>query len=326
MFCDEVEESFMRKPMTYMGVALAMMAASPAFAEWPEKPINLIVAYSPGGGTDVSARTLQPMLEKELGVDVVVVNRPGAGGETGHTAISQAAPDGYTIGILNLPPMLTIPITRDAAFTADDFTPVAGLVRDPSAISVPASSPFNTLDELLAYAKENPGAITIGTTGVGTDDHLAMRYLSDAADVQLTNVPFPGGGPARTALLGGHVSAAALNLGEAMPAAQNGDVRILAQFSDERSEFAPEIPTVMELGYDVQMLSERGIGMPAGVDSEIVEKLSAAIGRVAADPAFVEKNAERFTEVSYRDTQAFADHIAKLKQAYQAMWDEAPWQ
>ena len=136
------------------------------------------------------------MLEAELGQSVVVVNRPGAGGEVGHTAIAQAQADGYTIGILNIPPMLTIPITRDAAFTADDFIPVAGLVRDPSALSVHANSPFQTLDELVAFAKENPGAVTVGTTGVGTDDHLAMRYFADAAGIKLTHVPFAGGGPA----------------------------------------------------------------------------------------------------------------------------------
>lgn len=311
---------------TIFTVSAFMIAAGPALAEWPEQPINMIVAYSPGGGTDVSARTLQPMLEEELGVDVVVVNKPGAGGETGHTAIAEADPDGYTIGILNLPPMLTIPITRDAAFTVEDFTPVAGLVRDPSAISVPADSAFETLEDLITYAEENPGAVTIGTTGVGTDDHLAMRYLADAAGVELTNVPFPGAGPARTALIGGHVSAAALNLGEALPAAESGDVRILAQFSGTQSEFAPDVPTVSSLGYEVQMLSERGIGMPAGVNEEIVRKLSAAIGRVAENEEFRVKNAERFTEVVYRDTLAFKDHIGALQENYQQMWNEAPWQ
>ena len=307
-------------------VAAMLAATTPALAEWPEKPIDLIVAYSAGGGTDVTARTLQPMLEAALGQSVVVVNRPGAGGEVGHAAIASAKPDGYTIGILNLPPMLTIPITRDAAFTADDFIPVAGLVRDPSALSVHANSPFRTLDELVAFAKENPGAVTVGTTGVGTDDHLAMRYFADAAGIELTHVPFAGGGPARTALIGGHVSAAALNLGEAAPAAKEGRVRILTQFSDTVSEFAPDVPTAMSLGYDVRMLSERGIGMPAGVDPAIVEKLAAAIAEVTANAEFGKRNADRFTEVVYKSTEDFGAHIRKLKKDYQAMWDEAPWQ
>lgn len=131
-----------------------MLAAAPAWAEWPEKSIELIVAYSPGGGTDITARVLQPLLEKELGQKVVVINRPGAGGEIGHAALANAKADGYTMGIVNIPPMLTIPITRKASFATDDIQPVAGLVQDPSALSVPASSPFLTLDELVAFAKK----------------------------------------------------------------------------------------------------------------------------------------------------------------------------
>lgn len=309
-----------------IAIVVAALAVSPVFARWPEKPINLIVAYSAGGGTDVTARTLQPFLEKVLGQDVIVVNRPGAGGEVGHAAIAEAKPDGYTIGILNLPPMLTIPITRNAAFTLDSFVPVAGLVRDPSAISVPAGSPFKTLKELIDFARENPGAVTVGTTGIGTDDHLAVRYLADAAEVDLTHVPFGGAGPARTALMGGHVSAAGLNLGEALAAAQQGKIRILAQFGEQASEFAPDVPTVASLGYPVYMQSERGIGVPAGVDPKIVAKLSAALAQVAGNEEFRSQNNKRFTEVAYRDSIAFKAHIGELNTAYRAMWEKAPWQ
>ncbi|MCB8889508.1 Bug family tripartite tricarboxylate transporter substrate binding protein [Vreelandella malpeensis] len=302
------------------------MVASPAWAQWPEKSIELIVAYAAGGGTDVTARVLQPMLERELGQSVVVVNRPGAGGEAGHAALSSAKPDGYTLGILNLPPMLTIPITRDAAFGPGDIMPVAGLVEDPSALSVPASSPFQTLEDLIEFARENPGAVTIGTTGVGTDDHLAMNYLAKAADITLTHVPFAGAGPARTALVGGHVSAAAINLGEAMPSAEEGQVRILAQFGSDVSELAPDVPTVESLGYDVQMISSRGVGLPAGVDPAIVERLSEALANIANDEAFIARNHELYTEVNYMSTQDFTQYIEGLQADYQTMWDESPWQ
>jgi tripartite-type tricarboxylate transporter receptor subunit TctC len=318
-------EELLLKKLT-VAVAALVITSAPAFAEWPEKSINLIVAYGAGGGTDVTARTLQPLLEKELGQSVVVVNRPGAAGEAGHAAIAQAATDGYTIGILNLPPMLTIPITKKSAFQANEIIPVAGLVRDPSAISVPANSPFKTLDELIAYAKQNPGAITIGTTGVGTDDHLAMRYLAKAAGVEFTHVPFASAGAARTALMGGHVSAAALNLGEAMPNAEAKQVRILAQFGPETSELAPDVPTAKSLGYDVEMLSERGIGLPAGTDPAIVKKLAAAVEAAATNPEFIARNKELFTEVHYMSTEEFQAHVNQLQQDYQAMWNETPWQ
>lgn len=310
---------------TALALSIAMVA-SPAWAEWPEKSIELIVAYAAGGGTDVTARILQPMLEQELGQSVVVVNRPGAGGEVGHAAIAKAKPDGYTIGILNLPPMLTIPITRDAAFGSGDIIPVAGLVADPSALSVPASSPFQTLEDLIEFARENPGAVTIGTTGVGTDDHLAMSYLAKAADITLTHVPFGGAGPARTALVGGHVSAAAINLGEAMPSAEEGQVRILAQFGADTSELAPDVPTVGSLGYDVQMISTRGVGLPAGVDQAVIERLAEALANIASDEAFVRRNHELYTEVSYMSTEDFTQYIEGLQADYQSLWDESPWQ
>ncbi|MEW5420948.1 tripartite tricarboxylate transporter substrate binding protein [Amorphus sp. 3PC139-8] len=306
--------------------AAIAISAGPAFAEWPEKPIELLVAYGAGGGTDVTARTLQPLLEKELGQSIVVVNRPGAAGEVGHAALADADTDGYTIGIVNLPPMLTIPITKDAAFKPEQIVPVAGLVRDPSAISVPGNSPFNSLKDLIDYAKANPGAVTIGTTGVGTDDHLAMRYLAKATGAEFTHVPFASAGAARTAVMGGHVSAAALNLGEAMPNAQEGKVKILAQFGPETSPLAPDVPTAQSLGYDVTMLSERGVGVPAGTDPEIVAKLAAAIEAVAKDPAFIERNKELFTEVNYMPTEEFQKHVEQLREDYQAMWDESPWQ
>lgn len=304
----------------------ALISIGPAVAAWPDKPIDLIVAYGAGGGTDVTARTLQPLLEKQLGQSIIVVNRPGAAGEVGHAALAHAKPDGYTIGILNLPPMLTIPITKNASFKPDDIIPVAGLVIDPSAISVPANSPFKTLDDLIAYAKKNPGAITIGTTGVGTDDHLAMRYLAKATGAEFTHVPFASAGAARTALMGGHISAAALNLGEAMPNAEQGKVRILAQFGAEPSKLAPQVPTAKSLGIDVVMLSERGVGVPAGTDPAIVAKLAEAIAAVANDPAFIKRNAELFTEVKFMPPAEFQKHIQELDRDYKALWKESPWQ
>lgn len=316
----------MFKRLTALTAGLLLVAA-PVYAAWPDKTIELYVAYGAGGGTDVTARTLQPLLAKALGQSVIVVNKPGAAGEVGLAALAQAKPDGYTMGIINLPPMLTIPITKkDAAFQPAEIISVADLVRDPSAISVPADSQFKTLDDLIAFAKKNPGAVTVATTGVGTDDHLAMRYLAEAAGVEFTDVPFASAGAARTALMGHHVEAAALNLGEAMPNAEQGQVRILAQFGPETSDLAPDVPTAKSLGYDVEMLSERGIGLPAGTDPAIVKKLSDALQAVATNPDFIHRNKELYTEVHFMPTEAFQQHVKDLQANYQAMWDKSPWQ
>lgn len=300
--------------------------ASPALAEWPEQPIELIVPFSAGGGTDVTARILQPFLERELGQKIVVVNRPGAAGEVGLTALAEAKPDGYTIGILNVPTILTLPISRDTSFDLSSFIPVAGLVRDPSALSVPEDSAFQSLEEFVSYAQDNPGSVTIATTGVGTDDHLVLRLLAKQAGTQFVHVPFAGAGPARTALMGGHVAAAGLNLSEAMPGKEEGAIRILAQFGTETSELAPEIPTAISQGVDVSMYSERGIALPAGVDPEIVEKLAAAIRTVAEDPDYRARNAELFTEVNYKSTADFSTYLDGLNASYHELWAEEPWQ
>lgn len=315
-----------KKITTSIAIGVSLFS-TPVLAEWPEKPIELLVAYGAGGGTDVTARTVQSLLEKELGRPVIVVNRPGAAGEVGHGALAKAKSDGYTAGIINLPPMLTIPITKErSAFQAEEIIPVANLVRDPSAISVPANSQFQTLDDLIAFARENPSAVTIATTGVGTDDHLAMSYLAKSADVKFTHVPFASAGAARTALMGNHVGAAALNLGEAMPNMEEGQVRVLAHFGSEASTLAPEIPTAKSLGYDVEMSSERGIGLPAGTSDEIVQKLASALEKVANNEEFIKRNHELYTEVYFMPTEEFKKHVEKLEADYKTMWNESPWQ
>jgi tripartite-type tricarboxylate transporter receptor subunit TctC len=190
--------------------ALLMVAATglaaPAFAQarrFPDRPVELIVGFSAGGGTDVTARTFARFLEKELGGSVVVNNRPGASGEIALAYVARARPDGHTLAITNMPGLVTLPIERRAPqFTLDDFEYVANLVSDPSAFSVPTASPIQDLPDLIARARRAPGTISFGSTGVGTDEHLALAMFQAATGVRLVHVPFPGAGPIRTAVLG----------------------------------------------------------------------------------------------------------------------------
>ncbi|MBB4265644.1 tripartite tricarboxylate transporter substrate binding protein [Roseospira visakhapatnamensis] len=310
--------------VTILSAAALALASPAAHAEWPEQAITLIVAYSPGGGTDTTARTLAPLLEKELGTDIVVVNRPGASGEIGYTAIATAEPDGYTMGILNVPPAITIPITRDTRVSLDDVMPIANLIEDPSAFSVAHDSPFRTLEDLVAYAAENPASVTVAITGVGTDDHLAVVYFEQATGIDLTPVPFPGSGPARIALMGGHVSMAAINLGGMMP--YTDSVRILAHFGGDRTDLAPDIPTVRESGWDVTMTSERGVAFPAGVPDALVTTVAAAVERVATSRAWKDALAQQFTVDNFMGPDAFAAHLHTLDTSYRALWADNPWQ
>ena len=313
-----------------LGAGAVLLASGPlasaGAAQWPEQPIRLIVPFAAGGGTDQTARILQPLLAQDLGQPVVVENRTGAGGQVGLSALAASKPDGYTMAILNIPPIVTIPIEKKGAtFSLKDFIPIAIVSGDPSALSVPAGSPFKSLQDLVAYARANPGAVTVATTGVGTDDHLALSALSKAAGVKLTPVPFQGSAPAHVALIGGHVAAAAINLGENMPYVQQGKVRVLAHFGKERSSLAPDVPTAAELGLKVFMRSDHAVGFPAGVDPAIVKRVADAIERAAKSPQFVNANKQRYSETTYHGPAETAARLAELDRELRAVWAAEPW-
>src|SRR5450759_11776 len=262
--------------------ALGVLVAAPAWA-WPDKPVEIVVGFAPGGGTDITARTLATYLGKALGGTVLVMNKPGASGAIGLAYVARARADGYTLGMTNMPGLLTLPIERDAGFKSGDFTYIANLVRDPSAFSVTIDSPYKSVADLGAGAKKAPGTISYGSTGVGTDDHLAMVRFEGLTGTKLLHVPFNGAGPLRNALMGKHVLVSGMNLGEAMPYSGQ-TVRILAQAGSQRSKLGAEVPTFKEQGVDLVFGSERGVVGPKGLPPEIQQKLAAAMRQVAENP------------------------------------------
>ena len=195
---------------TWLATAAATTVAflGCAAQAYPDKPISMIVAYGPGGGTDLTARVIGPFIEKHLGggAKIVVVNRPGAGGEIGFTALADAAPDGYTIGFINTPNVLSIPIERKTGYSWERFELLGNIVDDPGGFSVHNAGEIKTLADLVTYAKANPNTVTVGTTGVGSDDHLAMLAFQKITGVKMTHVPFPGSSAVRTALVGRHIT------------------------------------------------------------------------------------------------------------------------
>ena len=186
----------MRRAVTALGLALGLAALLPlqaqAQAPYPDRPITMIIAYAAGGGTDTAARTLARFMEKDLGQSVVVVNRPGAGGEIGWSELARAKPDGYTIGFTNTPGIVTVPIERQARFKLDDFAPIANIVDDPGGIWVLTDSPYRSFAELVEAAKKAPGTLGYGTTGIGSDDHLAMLALERLTGAASCMSPSPG--------------------------------------------------------------------------------------------------------------------------------------
>ena len=310
--------------LTLTAVAL-VVAATAAAAEYPEKPVSIIVGYSAGGGTDVMARTVAQFLEQELGdgASVVVKNMEGAGGQIGFTEVAQAAPDGYTLGTFNLPAALALTKDRAADYDVNSFTYLANFVDDPNTVTVAASSPFETLDDLLAAAKADAGAVTVGLSSLGGNDHFSANMLAAASEGEFTIVPFKGASMARTAIMGGHVAAGTMALSQT--SGFQDDLRVLAVLADERSPFLPDVPTAKELGYDVEMSSLRGIVGPAGMDPELAERLRTALTAVNEDPEFQKMMEEQGNPIAFMSGDDFAAAAAAQDAAAQKIWDETPW-
>ena len=266
-------------------VTLALCAAN-AHAAWPEdRPIEFLVAYAPGGSTDVMARAMQPFLEKRLDAKIVIVNRPGAAGEIAYTALSKAKPDGYTFAFINTPGFVSTRVQRRVGYEETSIRPVARIVDDPTVLAVSNDATYKSLDDFVQAAKAAPGKLSVGTSGVGTDDHLMMVQLEQLTGITLTHVPFAGASESATALMGGHISSAGQNISEL---SDDSKYRVLAQFSNERMPQEPELPTAKEQGVDLVMTSERGIAAPAKVPDDIEKRMADAVKAVLEDPAFLE--------------------------------------
>jgi tripartite-type tricarboxylate transporter receptor subunit TctC len=306
--------------------ALAMSAtATAAYAEWPkDRPIEIVVAFAPGGSTDVMARAMQPFLEKELGAKTVIVNKPGASGEIAYTYLSQAKPDGYTFSFINTPGYLSMQVQRKLRYDPKSIQAVARIVDDPTAYVVKADSPIKSLKDLIAQAKAKPGSVSVGSSGVGTDDHLAMILLEQAAGVQLTHVPFPGAGETRTALLGGHITTGGLNVSE-FASGDTSSVRPLATFGDKRSPEAPDVPTAQDEGFEVFMSSERGLAAHRDVPADIRKKFSEAVKKVVDSPEFKEQATKLALPLAYLSGEEWEQQMPKRLQAFQDIWNKTPW-
>ena len=309
-------------------LAASMMMAGAAQAQgYPERDITVIVGYSAGGGTDVMARTVAPFLEKYLGndVSVVVENKPGAGGELGFTAIATAEPDGYTIGMLNIPSFINPIIERDPDYTIASFEPVANIVSDATTLVVRADSQFETLDDFIAYVKENPGAMPVGNSSLGGATHTSFLRFLNPNELEVTHVPFPGAAPSRTAVLGGHVAASVMGIGEAAPYVRDGQLRALATMRADRWDQLPDVPTFKELGYNVVAGSDRGLGAPAGIPDEAESALVAAIEKMMNDEEFIEAAEKQDLPLNYMPPEEYGAHMQSTKDEMQAIWDKAPW-
>ena len=302
-----------------------ILAAGAALAEYPEKPIEVVVGYSAGGGTDVMARTVAPFLERELGegASIVVKNMPGASGQIGVTEAANADPDGYTLGTFNLPGMMARTIDREADYDRDSFTYLANVVNDPNVIVTAKGSGLDTIDKLVAEARENPLAVTVGMSSLGGDDHFALIKLQDLTDTEFTIVPFKGSAPARTALMGGHVAMGILNISEV--AEFQGELNVLGVATEERSDFAPDVPTFREQGIELVNGSMRGFIAPAGLPEDVRAELIDAFTALSENQEFLDAMAATANPVEIVTGAEFQQLTSDLYDLANETWQATPW-
>ena len=276
------------------------------------KTITVIIPYPAGGGTDTAARFIMPMLEKELGTSIQILNRPGASAQLGLTQLARSKPDGYTIGYTNMPTAITTYLDpeRKAVFGRKDFQPVATEYDVPYLVAVQASSPYKTLDDLINAAKANPEKIRAGTTGLLAIGHLALLKLEKAAGVKFAPVHFDGSAPVTVALLGGHVDV--VFNPEVYPHFKSGQVRVLGVMAKDESKFFPGAKTLESQGYKIYADSMAGISAPAGVSREIVDILSAAFKKVVE----TDEHKKKMEEIGFDAYYLNAEQYGKY-------WDES---
>jgi tripartite-type tricarboxylate transporter receptor subunit TctC len=304
----------------------ALAAPAVCLAAYPDRPINLIVPFPAGAGTDMTGRTIAQCMEKTLpGAQVVVLNRPGASGDIGLAALAAAPPDGYTLGIVNTPGVVSIPIERPAKYTLDSFDFIANLVDDPGTISVHADSPIHSIKDLVMAAKARPDAVTVGTQGIGSAGHISALLLEQSAGITLSPVPFQGASPARTALLGKVIDSTMANMGEAITFQAGQPWRILGVMSDTRSEQSPDIPTFREAGFDILAGSMRGLAAPKGLPPPVLSTLSKAVEQCSTDAEFVDRAKKTFQPLRYLGRDEYVSNLRQVDTQLRALWKVKPW-
>ncbi|MBX3662222.1 MAG: tripartite tricarboxylate transporter substrate binding protein [Burkholderiales bacterium] len=295
-------------------VVAALFAAAPAAhaqSSYPERPIRMIVPFAPGGGSDISARTMTDAFGAALGTTIVVDNRPGAGSTLGADIASKASPDGYTLFLGNISLAFNAALYKKLPFNAiRDFAPISLVTEQPNIIVTHPSLPARNFQEFIALAKKQPGKLTYGSAGLGSGTHLAMEMLMMSQDIQLIHVPYKGTGPAVTALLGNETNAFMSTFASALPHVKSGRLRGIAVTTRSRSNALPEVPTVQESGVPgFEYATWYGILTQAAVAKPIVEKLNKTIVAVMSTPEMKERYERQGMDATPSSSADFVKHL-----------------
>ena len=303
----------------FLGAALCAAVQFGSAQTFPERPIQLIVGFPPGGGVDLVARQLAETLSDSLGQRVVVENRAGAAGNIAMEYVARAKPDGYTLlmgnlGMLTANPVLYPKLSFDAS---KDFAPVARVVVTPLLAAVPVNLPAQNVQQLIAMAKAKPNEMSFGSGGNGNINHLAGELLKLQTGTQIKHVPYKGSAQALTDLMGGHIQLVIDGFNVVQPSVASGKARASAITSDTRSPAMPHVPTMKEAGLgDLVIYGWQGVLAPASTPSVIIEKLTQEVAKALANPALKARLSGQGTEPSYLNPVQFRSYIT----GEQARW------
>jgi len=291
-------------------------------AEYPNKPIELVVPAAAGGGTDAVSRAFSEAVKKYLNQPDTVNDKPGASGAIGMGDMINSKPDGYKLCMV-IVEITILPALGLTKYTYEDFIPIAQLNADPAAITVKADAPWNTIEEFLSEAQKSPGNIKMGNAGNGSIWHLAHASLEDKVGVKFNPIPFQGAAPAVVALLGGHIDAVSVSPGEVSAQVAAGKLKTLAVMSDQRVKGFEKVPTLKERKIDLSIGAWRGLAAPKGTPANVIATLRAAAKGAASEPMFkdsldklnlglVYNDADGFKQLMQRDSEMFKKLVAKI--------------
>jgi tripartite-type tricarboxylate transporter receptor subunit TctC len=305
-----------------MAFAIALAATTGAQAQtWPSKPVTLVVPFPAGGSTDSIARAIGPKLSTAFGQPFVVDNKPGATGTIGAVHVKRAAPDGYTFLVTSLGPLVIVPhLIKPMQYDAlKDFDLITVAVHAPNVLAVPAASPHKSLADVIAYHKANPGKMSFASAGNGSSDHLTAELFWQQTGTTGLHIPYKGGAPAISDLLGGQVDATFMNINTATPLVKSGKLRALAITSAKRSAILPDVPTLNEAGVKgVDVYSWQAVVAPKGLPADVRDKMHAAIVAALNDPAVK----QQFTSVGFEIVGSTPAQFAAFQQQEFARWQK----
>lgn len=312
-------------------VCLSLIALDPGearaqAASYPDRTITVVVPFLAGGVTDLAARAVAEAMEKHLKQPVVVVNKPGGRATVGGFAVVSAKPDGYTLGFFPVTTVMpeVFSYFYEAPYASKDFKPIAGVAATALSFVVPIDAPWNSLADVVEFARKNPG-VKVGTPGKQTLPHLLLMQMAKKNNVSLVDVPFAGDGATLPALLGGHVPVAAIDYSAMKSLVDAKKLKVLAVSTEKRVDFAPDIPSMAELGYKLPYVSVVGLFGPKELPDELAKKIDELVGKISEEQGFRAKMKTLSIQPAYAGSAGYRALLSRYKDNLQALFKEEGW-